>query len=228
MTIGIYILAFKGTDKVYVGQSIHIEERFKQHLNSIHNGSCVKKLLAAFKDFGAPSLKVLVECAIEDLNTFEDKYIQEYNAVEGGFNTLRFALGSPNAYGENSGNSKNSNEKIIEVFNMLIAIPINSAKEVSGVTNVHISVINDVSSLKGHTWLEAAFPEKYKILRTLRYNRRTIELRKKCYPKLISPKGIICTINNITEFSKKYNISESSIYRLVSGRQTYSKGWALA
>lgn len=40
MTTGIYCLRFKGTDKVYVGQSNNIIYRFNQHIRSL------KKVLA--------------------------------------------------------------------------------------------------------------------------------------------------------------------------------------
>ena len=45
MTIGIYRLVFKDTDKCYIGQSVHIEKRFKDHLNSFKTETATTKLM---------------------------------------------------------------------------------------------------------------------------------------------------------------------------------------
>ena len=48
MTTGIYQLVFKGTDKVYIGQSIDIEHRYKGHISCLQLGKGVSKLQNAY------------------------------------------------------------------------------------------------------------------------------------------------------------------------------------
>jgi len=86
MTIGIYKLNFKGTDKVYIGQSKNIESRFNSHISALRAGYSTKKLLEAYNSFGTPTIEILCECRIEELNDFENETIEIYNAVDNGFN----------------------------------------------------------------------------------------------------------------------------------------------
>ena len=46
MTIGIYLLRFNGTHKVYVGQSINIEKRYTDHLYVLKRGLGTYKMHA--------------------------------------------------------------------------------------------------------------------------------------------------------------------------------------
>jgi predicted GIY-YIG superfamily endonuclease len=67
MTSGIYKLKFEGTSKVYIGQSVNIEKRFKEHIRSLKNRTSAKKLLSGFDTFGHPSIVILEECKDKDL-----------------------------------------------------------------------------------------------------------------------------------------------------------------
>lgn len=54
MTIGIYRLCFNGTDQCYVGQSVNIEKRYKQHLSSFINNKANPKMMEAYIQYGNP------------------------------------------------------------------------------------------------------------------------------------------------------------------------------
>jgi len=82
--IGIYKITNKINGKVYIGQSIDIEERFqkhKQHEYNIH-------LALAYKDYGLQNFSFEVIKEIKNsplanlfLNVYEVKYINEYNST---------------------------------------------------------------------------------------------------------------------------------------------------
>ena len=67
MTKGIYKLEFSNTDKIYIGQSIHIETRFTTHLYELRSGSHSVKLQEAYNRYGEPTLSI-----IETINKDED------------------------------------------------------------------------------------------------------------------------------------------------------------
>jgi group I intron endonuclease len=84
--VGIYkITNPKG--KIYVGQSVNVDIRFRSHKNSyyLNNGT---KLQNSFKKYGYSSHKfeILVECEIDKLNELERFYQEKYDTVNKGLN----------------------------------------------------------------------------------------------------------------------------------------------
>lgn len=47
--VGIYKLNFRGTDQVYIGQSIDVDRRYKQHLYYIENNYPVKTKFSIYQ-----------------------------------------------------------------------------------------------------------------------------------------------------------------------------------
>src|SRR6478609_1895411 len=83
--IGIYKIT-SPTGKVYVGQSIDIEKRFKFHKEKCHKG----KLKDSFSEHGVDNhiFEVLKECEIEKLNELERYYQLFYDCIgENGLNS---------------------------------------------------------------------------------------------------------------------------------------------
>ena len=77
--IGIYKITNKINGKVYIGQSINIDTRWRQHINAkdnyaIHN---------AIKKYGEENFKfeVLLECPVEMLNVWERDMIALYDCI---------------------------------------------------------------------------------------------------------------------------------------------------
>lgn len=77
MTCGIYKLDFN--DYYYIGKSVNIEDRFKQHITRFNNGTAAKLLQKAFNEYGAPSYKILRQCHPDHLEVLEAVYIEAYN-----------------------------------------------------------------------------------------------------------------------------------------------------
>ena len=92
--MGIYKITNNINNKVYIGQSINIEKRIKQHF---WKAKCEKDisfnsiLHKAIRKYGAEnfSWEVLQECSIEEIDELEQKYIKEYNSISpNGYNIL--------------------------------------------------------------------------------------------------------------------------------------------
>lgn len=83
--IGIYKITNKINKKSYIGQSIHIEQRWQEHLYQSTKCSLIK--YALFK-YGQENFtfEVIEECPQELLNEREQYWIKYYNTYEEGYN----------------------------------------------------------------------------------------------------------------------------------------------
>jgi group I intron endonuclease len=90
--IGIYKIT-SPTNKIYVGQSIDIEKRFKQYKRL----DCKKqpKLYNSFSKHGVENhiFEILEECSLDELNIKEVFWKQKYNTISEGLNCELFDIG---------------------------------------------------------------------------------------------------------------------------------------
>ena len=120
MTIGIYRLVFPNTNKVYIGQSTDIEKRFRAHISTFTTNTATYKLQEAYRLYGKPSLEILIECSLAELNNAETEAVQIFNSYKGGFNS------SPGGdltqrHGDNSPNAKYTNNTYYGILCALIS-----------------------------------------------------------------------------------------------------------
>lgn len=172
MTCGVYILKFKGTDKVYIGQSLNIENRYSKHLNKMRKQDSTIKLNSAYREYGDPTIEVLKTCEPVLLDETETSFIKQYNAIDNGFNaydTLTSSGGSP-LPGELNGNATYSDTQIVKVFKELLINTLTHT-EIAEVTGVSTNVVSKVSSGSSHRWLEEKYPEEYLKLEALKGKR---------------------------------------------------------
>lgn len=89
--IGVYKITNSINGKVYIGQSINIEERWRDHRADYLRSDVI--LYRAMRKYGLEnfSFEVLEECSIEELDEKEIFYINEYNSY----------ICSPNSQGYN-------------------------------------------------------------------------------------------------------------------------------
>ena len=231
MTIGIYILRFIGTDKVYVGQSINIESRFKSHCTDMRIGKAVKKLKEAYETYGLPTYEVIFICEKEELNDIEKEAIDIYDAISNGFNTMSKYGFSSELYGDACGNSKYTNEQVLEVFGYLVECPHMTHKDITEITGVTRGVIADISMCATHIWIEKLMPEKYAILRELHLNRRkmrrTAESRGISYPSIKDPEGNTYYIESIRGFARDHGLNPNALGRVLRKQAISHEGWIL-
>ena len=92
--IGIYKITNKINNKIYVGQSIDIIERWKQHGYKAFNSNeraYNSAIHLAFRKYGIEnfSLEVLEECKIDELDKKEREWIEKLNSLApNGYNML--------------------------------------------------------------------------------------------------------------------------------------------
>lgn len=81
---GIYKITNKKTNKIYVGQSVHIEERWKEHLRGKGN----KPLFSDFLLYGKENFtfEILELCEKDKLLENEKKWINYFNCYKNGYN----------------------------------------------------------------------------------------------------------------------------------------------
>ena len=87
---GIYKITSLTTGRVYVGQAVDLYRRFNDHAKAgLGIGNKKNKLYTAMQKEGLDNFtfEVLTECKPNELNEFEAKYIELYNAKDYGLNT---------------------------------------------------------------------------------------------------------------------------------------------
>lgn len=232
MTMGIYLLNFKGTDKVYVGQSVNIENRFIAHKKLLRAGKSNYKLQEAYKLYGLPTITIL--CTTDDkseLNTLEAEAFDIFNCISNGFNIAN----EPDIHleGELNGSAKYSNEKVIEVFNMLLD-PYISFKDISEKLGVNRSLVSHIANGEAHSWLSREFPDKYTLLTSLKGEARQIasnsaKAKGIVYPPIISPDGNEYIVEVVSIFAKEHGLDPSSLAKVLKKTPKYlsHKGWKL-
>ena len=97
--IGVYMIRNKVNGKYYVGSSIDIKSRWKQHIKALdsntHNNLHLQN---AWNKYGKANFEFLIleEDNLQDLRNRETYYIKKLNCVEKGYNLIdnaNFGLG---------------------------------------------------------------------------------------------------------------------------------------
>lgn len=111
---GIYKIQNNKNGKIYIGQSIHLEQRWREHLILLRkNKHYNRHLQFAYNKYGEDSFTftVIQTCDECDLDFYENKYIVEFNSVLNGYN-LTYG-------GESSDKSEETKEKLSFATSML-------------------------------------------------------------------------------------------------------------
>lgn len=89
MTCGIYSITNRNTGEMYIGQSICIENRFKQHYYGQDNNKSA--IDTAIRGIGKDNFdfEILLECSEKELDYHEIRLIEEYNTFYKGYNKTR-------------------------------------------------------------------------------------------------------------------------------------------
>ena len=76
MDSGIYQLTFNNGD-TYVGKSLHLRTRWRQHADKIEKGTAARNMQEAYKlsGYNMPNAKVLLECHPDVLDEYEGYFI---------------------------------------------------------------------------------------------------------------------------------------------------------
>lgn len=90
ITIGIYKIANTKNNKCYIGQSIDIEKRFKEHIyhleNNKHHSVKLQRSYNMTKDKSVFQFEIIEETTKELLNEREEYYIKHFDSFYNGYN----------------------------------------------------------------------------------------------------------------------------------------------
>lgn len=229
MTYGIYKLSFKGTDKVYIGQSVNIEKRYNSHLSAFYRNKAAKKLQEAYNTYGIPSMEILVvEPDKLHRSLLEDRYISEYSAYIYGFNTLEHADEVPinTKAGVEGPAAVYTKSQIEEVFYLLCDHEY-TAEKISEETGVSVGIIYYISTGKGHLWLKEEYPEYYNTFISNRGHGNSAHAKGIQYPPILDPIGNIHYITNRSKFAVDNKLDCGALGRVLRGVAKTHKGWRL-
>lgn len=117
--IGIYSWKNNINGKRYIGQSIDIERRRKQHIYNA--GKLDTKLSQALYKYGVNNFtfEVLEETTIELLNERENYWITYFDAIKNGYNITSMENNTCTIYGEYNPNTNLTNEMVLEIRNRI-------------------------------------------------------------------------------------------------------------
>ena len=100
MTCGIYSITNKTTGKMYIGQSVNIEKRWKQHIRAYDaNNSYIDRSLKKHGE-DAFDFNILFECDKSKLSDEEQKFIKLYGTYKNGYNLTWGGEISPSIFPE--------------------------------------------------------------------------------------------------------------------------------
>lgn len=78
MTSGVYQLTFSDGSR-YIGKSVNIDSRWKQHYDKMCKGKSAKAVQAAFNRCGEPTGEILCECHKDHIDLMEAMFISRLN-----------------------------------------------------------------------------------------------------------------------------------------------------
>jgi len=89
MTVGIYLIKNVENQKCYIGSSVNVENRIKNHLYSFRSGGNFKAMQKEFDEYGENSFVFTIVEKVTNANTIkerEDFYIDKFNTKKNGYN----------------------------------------------------------------------------------------------------------------------------------------------
>ena len=156
MSCGIYKITNLITNKSYIGQSIHIEERWQKEKTRAFNPLYEhydKILFCAFRKYGLENFtfEILEECDAALLDDKEKEYIEKYDTYFNGYNAT---LGGN--WGNRGNSIKLTPQQVLTIYELLqnSSIPQNKIAEEYNVGQDVISNINHGKTrrLPGYTF----------------------------------------------------------------------------
>ena len=110
----IYVIKNDINEKVYIGQSLNAEQRFKSHCKGDYDNSLIDK---AIQKYGKQHFYFeILETQVENYNEREQYWIKYYNSLKpNGYNIQEGGNKPPVFKGDNHPNTKISDEQVIQL-----------------------------------------------------------------------------------------------------------------
>lgn len=139
---GIYKIENKINGHCYIGQSIHIYYRWKQHSRRAFQENDEEynyPLYQAFRKYGLENFdfSILEECNKEELNTKEISYIKKFDSYNNGYNQT---IG-----GDSSSFVKLTEKQVFEIYDLLLNSKL-SQNDIADKYQVHFTTISNINT----------------------------------------------------------------------------------
>lgn len=162
MTIGICILSLDTNDKVYIGQSLNIEDRWDRHARDLKKNKHHSYKLQLAYNKGVVFNYSILEKTDSGLDTKEIEYIREFDSYYNGYNCTNAIGATGSGYGSCS--ASYSKEKYVQIVSYLAYTSLDRAS-ISKELEVSENTISNISTLRRHGWIELEMPLEYEILK---------------------------------------------------------------
>ena len=116
--VGIYKITNKLNNKIYIGQSVNIEIRFKDHKSKQkRDREPDSHLYRAIEKYGLENFnfEILEECGPLELNSKESFYISKFKSNDSNFGYNKTEGGDSHSIGENNGRALLQEEDVINI-----------------------------------------------------------------------------------------------------------------
>lgn len=166
MAIGIYKITNKINNKVYIGQSVHIERRWSEHCFPSKESVIAK----AIKEYGKENFlfEIIEECNVEELDAREKYWIQYYDCmVPNGYNVADVINTTHSTYYYYNTDILNSIINDLQNSSMLFV-------EIADKYNLHVSTISRINYGYIHKQDNLNYP-----LREKNNNSKIVKIQKK-------------------------------------------------
>lgn len=138
--VGIYMYKNKQNGKIYIGQSVNINRRRREHLQNPSESSKFDNHLKALGE-EAFEFSILEECKAEELDEREKYWINFYNSIENGYN---INPGGQVKHGEKNIWSKLNEIQVLEIIKLLEEHKLNN-KQIANIFKVSNSTIDGIN-----------------------------------------------------------------------------------
>ena len=149
--IGIYKITNLINNKVYIGRSIHIEQRWKEHCRP----SAHSIIGTAIKAYGQDNFnfEVIEECSPWDLEAKEKRWIEFYNCfIPNGYNVLDETKNNVTHYGFIE------KDKVLEIIDELQKNEISSLSNIAKKYNINVSTVSRLNKGEIHQQDNLSYP----------------------------------------------------------------------
>lgn len=215
MICGIYKITNISNNQCYIGQSINIEKRWKDHQRALDNYAIHK----ALRKYGIQNFtfEIIELCKAEELNTKEQYWIKYYNSYINGYNETPGGEGVLDA-NKRAVNQYDLNGQYLRTFNSI------TEAEQSLNINYHGSNINSACKQKdgretalGYQW---RYADEIEPGINIAKSKNQIDKSRKKIQQYDFNNNLIQEFDNITQASKITGIGRTSISNCLNG---YSK-----
>jgi len=222
--VGIYKITNKLNNKVYIGQSVNIKQRFKDHKSKQkRNREPNSHLYNSIEKYGLEnfSFEVLEECEYTELNNRETFYINSHNSQDSSKGYNKTKGGDSHSVGENNGRSLLTPD---DIFNIrFLRSQCKTRKEVFKNYKDRISFNGFLDIWQGRRWshieVEGAYSKKVEnFQRSLRGGRGSQSLLSDKEVLKIRQRYVNETVKEIFKDYKNIYSSIESFELVVHGR----------